>query len=91
VATSRSSAADNSLSAPTRQASDRPFNTSPHCTLHGADDGLVAEADSRQLYGEIASTDKALRIYPRMMHEILNEFRKDIVIDDVVDWIQQRI
>jgi lysophospholipase len=65
--------------------------TDPVLILHGADDGLVAEADSRQLYGEIASTDKALRIYPRMMHEILNEFRKDIVIDDVVDWIGQRL
>ncbi|MDR1824379.1 MAG: lysophospholipase [Bifidobacteriaceae bacterium] len=63
----------------------------PVLILHGADDGLVAEADSRQLYGEIASTDKALRIYPRMMHEILNEFRKDVVIDDILDWIGQRL
>jgi lysophospholipase len=65
--------------------------TDPVLILHGADDGLVSEADSRQLYGEIASTDKALRIYPRMMHEILNEYRKDIVIEDILDWISQHI
>jgi lysophospholipase len=65
--------------------------TDPVLILHGAGDGLVAEADSRQLYGEIASTDKALRVYPRMMHEILNEFRKDVVIEDILDWIGQRL
>jgi lysophospholipase len=65
--------------------------TDPTLILHGANDGLVAEADSRQLFGEIASTDKALRIYPGMMHEILNEFRKDVVIADILDWIGQRL
>jgi lysophospholipase len=65
--------------------------TDPVLILHGQDDGLVVELDSRQLYGDIGSTDKGLTIYPKMQHEIFNELRKDDVIADVLRWLDQRL
>ncbi|MDR1432129.1 MAG: lysophospholipase [Propionibacteriaceae bacterium] len=63
----------------------------PALILHGGIDGLVAELDSRQLFGEISTTDKSLRIYAGLMHEIFNEFSKDEVIKDVVRWLNSRV
>ncbi len=65
--------------------------TDPALILHGCDDGLVANQDSRELYGEIGSTDKKLVIYPGMMHEIFNEFHKDDVIADLLAWLVARL
>ncbi|QQK07988.1 alpha/beta hydrolase [Miniphocaeibacter halophilus] len=63
----------------------------PVLILHGADDGLVSEKDSRDLFGEIASKDKGLIIYPKLFHEILNEPVKDKIIAEIVEWINERI
>jgi len=65
--------------------------TDPVLIMHGADDGLVSEQDSRILFGEIASTDKGLLIFPKLYHEILNEPCKDDVIGHVVRWIGLRL
>lgn len=63
----------------------------PTLILHGADDGLVSEKDSRDLFGDISSHDKGLIIYPRLFHEILNEPIKYKIIDEIVEWINNRI
>lgn len=65
--------------------------TDPTLMLHGCFDGLVGEADSRTLYGEIASTDKKLIIYPKLCHEILNEREKDEVIADILHWLKKHL
>lgn len=66
----------------TRAASDDPV-----LILHGGDDGLVAPKDSLELYEQIASWDKSLRIYAGLYHEIFNEYDKDAVIEDTLDWL----
>ncbi|MFD1886277.1 alpha/beta hydrolase [Paenibacillus wenxiniae] len=63
----------------------------PVLVLHGANDGLVSELDSRQFYGEIGSTDKTLKIYAHLMHEIFNETIRDEVIEDTISWIEKRV
>jgi lysophospholipase len=63
----------------------------PVLLLHGCDDGLVSEKDSRDLFGDISSKDKTLKIYAFLYHEIFNEPSKDDVIQDVVKWLEQRI
>ena len=63
----------------------------PVLILHGLNDGLVSNQDSRELLGEIASTDKSLRIYSGMCHEIFNEFDKDEPIGDMLAWLNKRI
>lgn len=63
----------------------------PVFILHGACDGIVSEKDSRELYGDISSKDKTLKIYAKLFHEILNEPCKDEIIDEIVDWLQKHI
>ena len=63
----------------------------PALILHGGDDQIVPPAASEWLYNQIASTDKSLKIYPGLYHEILNDPEKDQVISDIVAWVQERI
>lgn len=63
----------------------------PVFVMHGANDGLVSEQDSRDFYGDIASTDKTLKIYAHLMHEIFNETSRDEVIEEAIAWIEKRI
>ncbi|QLG41666.1 alpha/beta hydrolase [Paenibacillus sp. E222] len=63
----------------------------PVLVLHGANDGLVSEHDSRDFYGDIASTDKTLKIYAHLMHEIFNEPNRDEVIEEAITWIEKHI
>lgn len=63
----------------------------PVLVLHGNEDGLVAEKDSRDFYGEIGSTDKTLKIYASLMHEIFNEPSKYKIYDEVIEWISERL
>ncbi|MBR3690857.1 MAG: lysophospholipase [Eggerthellaceae bacterium] len=59
----------------------------PVILLHGADDALVDVTDSLEFFQEIGSTDKSMRIYAGLMHEIFNEYDKDAVIDDALEWL----
>ncbi|MGG4481141.1 lysophospholipase [Paenibacillus illinoisensis] len=63
----------------------------PVLVLHGANDGLVSELDSREFYGDIASTDKTLKIYAHLMHEIFNEPTRHEVIEEAITWIEKHI
>lgn len=65
--------------------------TEPVLVLHGNEDGLVAEKDSRDFYGEIGSKDKTLKIYASLMHEIFNEPSKYKIYDEVIDWMEERL
>jgi alpha-beta hydrolase superfamily lysophospholipase len=63
----------------------------PVLLLHGCDDGLVSEKDSRELFGDISSRDKTLKIYAFLFHEIFNEPSKDEVIGDAISWLEKRL
>lgn len=63
--------------------------TVPVLVMHGLEDGLVSEQDSRQFFAEIASEDKSLRIYAKLMHEIFNEPIHDEIFDEVVLWLDK--
>ncbi|GHV64016.1 monoacylglycerol lipase [Spirochaetia bacterium] len=71
-------------------ANGRRF-TAPVLVMHGADDGLVSEKDSRDFYGDIASKDKSLIIYSKLQHEIFNEIGREKVLDDLVYWLKGRV
>ncbi|OGP86966.1 MAG: lipase [Deltaproteobacteria bacterium RBG_19FT_COMBO_43_11] len=63
----------------------------PCLILHGGGDLMVDPNSSRYFYGNISSTDKQLKIYDGLYHEILNEPEKDTVIEDINFWIKARI
>jgi len=64
----------------------------PVLILHGENDGLVSPKDSEQSHDEISSSDKALIIYPKLEHEIFNEFtKKNEIFNTVIKWIEDRL
>jgi len=65
--------------------------TDPVLMLHGCNDGLVSEKDSRDFFGDISSADKSLKIYPLLFHEIFNEPVKDEVIAEAISWLNKRV
>lgn len=62
----------------------------PVILLHGGNDGLVDPKDSLDMFEEVSSTDKSLRVYAGLCHEIFNEFDRDMVIRDAIEWLDKR-
>lgn len=63
----------------------------PVFITHGENDGLVNNRDSLFLFQHIASTDKQIKIYGGLFHEILNEYVRDEVIGDMIRWMKLRV
>lgn len=62
----------------------------PVLMLHGEKDGLVSVQDTYEFFADVASTDKQMKIYGNLFHEIFNEYCKDEVIGDVLNWMDRR-
>lgn len=63
----------------------------PCLILHGGNDKLVEEEAAIRFHSSIASTDKQIKIYEGLRHELLKEKEKDIILDDIRNWIEDRI
>jgi len=63
----------------------------PVFMMHGCNDGIVSEKDSRDFFGDISSTDKSLKIFAHLFHEIFNEPVKDEVIAETISWLDKRV
>ena len=63
---------------------------SPLLLLHGAEDRLCPPAGSEMVHARAASSDKTLKIYPGLYHEVFNEPERGQVLDDLVEWIGAR-
>jgi alpha-beta hydrolase superfamily lysophospholipase len=62
----------------------------PLLILHGTVDRVCDCEGSRQLYLRAASTDKTLRLYDGLYHEILSEPERRQVLDDLLNWLDAR-
>ncbi len=63
----------------------------PTLLIVGGQDPVVDPAAARQLYDHLGSEDRTLLLYPKMLHEPLNELGREQVLDDVVRWIEGRL
>ncbi len=63
----------------------------PLLLIHGAEDQVTSVEATRDFYGRLGSPDKALKIYPQMLHETFNEIGREQVIDDILAWIEERL
>jgi acylglycerol lipase len=63
----------------------------PCLILHGRDDKIVPCLNSSNFYKKISSTDKKLRIYDGLYHEILNEVCRDDILKDICQWLDDRV
>lgn len=63
----------------------------PVLMLHGEKDGLVSVTDTHDFFGMVSSDDKQMKVYGGLFHEIFNEYCKDEVIADAINWIARRM
>jgi len=63
----------------------------PILLLLGGQDPIIDPSNSRVFFERLGSEDKTLLIYPKMLHEPLNELGRDKVVDDVARWLEQRL
>jgi len=63
----------------------------PILMILGGADQVVDPEESRAFFERLGSPDKTLLFYPHMLHEPLNELRRDDVIADIATWLADRI
>lgn len=68
-----------------------PSITTPLLILHGGADTVTDPAGSMALYEVAASSDKTLKIFDGMYHELHNEIIRDEWMTLIGDWIDARL
>jgi len=63
----------------------------PILIMHGDSDKLADKSGSEMLYANVSSTDKTLKIYAGLYHEILNEPEQDQVKADIINWLNAHV
>ncbi|APW59974.1 alpha/beta hydrolase [Paludisphaera borealis] len=66
-----------------RAAEFRP----PLLMLIGGQDPLVDPQSGREFFDRVEAEDKTLILYPKMLHEPLNEIGREKVVADIVRWL----
>lgn len=62
----------------------------PLLVMHGSADRIVPVAATELVYGQAASEDKTKRIYDGLFHEILNEPERELVVSEILEWLDAR-
>lgn len=62
----------------------------PVLLLHGGSDPIADATGSKDLNDALGSTDKTVKVYDGLFHEIFNEPERDQVLADVVAWLDAR-
>lgn len=76
------------LVAGAKEVKERQINLRiPVLILHGEADAIVLPNTSKQFYEKISSSDKQLKIYPNLYHEILNERESKAILSDIEMWL----
>lgn len=68
-----------------------PRITLPVLILHGTSDHATKPSGSQFFHETAGSTDKTITLYDGAYHDLLNDTIKDVVINDVKDWISTRL
>jgi acylglycerol lipase len=62
----------------------------PLLLLHGEKDALCPPEGSRMVYDGARTSDRTLKLYPGLYHEVFNEPEREQVMDDLVAWLLER-
>jgi acylglycerol lipase len=79
------------LLAADRLKANMPKFIAPVLIIHGTADKATRPAGSQYFYDNAASTDKTLKLYEGHYHDLLGDLDKEIVMADVLKWIDERI
>lgn len=65
--------------------------TLPLLCWHGTADAVVPPAGTQRFYEQVGSSDKTLKCYEHLFHEVLNEPERHEVLSDLTTWMNERI
>jgi acylglycerol lipase len=65
--------------------------TMPLLVMHGTEDRLAHPTGSKQLHAHARATDKTLKLYQGLYHEIFNEPEQEQVFRDMCDWLDAHL
>jgi alpha-beta hydrolase superfamily lysophospholipase len=68
-----------------------PLITLPVLILHGTSDKVTRPSGSQLFFDTAGSADKTLKLYDGHVHDLLNDFGRDVVIADIKGWIDRRL
>ena len=63
----------------------------PILILQGGDDRMVAPEGAQLLYDKAGASDKSLKLYDGLYHEIFNEPERETVFKNVEEWLEKRL
>ncbi|XP_039064344.1 monoacylglycerol lipase-like [Hibiscus syriacus] len=63
----------------------------PLFVLHGMDDTVTDPQASKKLYEEAASTDKTIKLFEELLHDLLFEPERETIMDDIIQWLNCRV
>ena len=63
----------------------------PLLVMHGTEDHLTNPDGSEALFKKAGSTDKTIKLYEGLYHEILNEPEREQILEDIVRWMNSRL
>ncbi|KAG8379510.1 hypothetical protein BUALT_Bualt07G0096000 [Buddleja alternifolia] len=65
--------------------------TVPFLVLHGTDDSVTDPGASQKLHDEASSTDKTIKLYEGLLHDLLFEPEKEEIVENIVSWLNSRL
>ena len=74
-----------------RVMSEAPLITLPILVCHGGADTMADPQGSEDFFAAITASDKTLKIFPDLFHEIFNEPEGDEIVTAYGDWIEARL
>lgn len=74
-----------------RLTQEFPRITLPLLILHGTGDKAAKASGSQFFFDTAGSADKTLKLYEGHFHDLLNDTGKEVVMNDIVEWIDERL
>jgi acylglycerol lipase len=69
---------------------EAPFVRTPLLVMHGSADAITDPDGSRAFVDAARSSDKTLRVYPGLYHDLWNEPERATLVRDLVVWLNHR-
>jgi acylglycerol lipase len=64
--------------------------TLPVLIMHGTADKVTRPTGSQFFFDQVGSKDKTLKLYENHAHDLLNDVDRELVIADIVSWLDKR-
>lgn len=65
--------------------------TVPLFIIHGTADKATKPGGSQEFYDTASSTDKKIQFYEGHYHDMLNDLDKEVVMSDILAWLNKRV